>query len=172
MSPGPSYLPSPPFLGLPPRRQGCQADQALRRPLFTSQADTRGAGISPHILQVRELGEAPAGRGRACEGHFCRQVWGRELQGGRGSPRSSPPCSCHRRGPDTGRCCCLAGCPGPPSGLPRLHPGLTLWPCPQPPAPSREDTEPHGRTAAVASRLCFALHGSPRREVLSSPFYR
>ena len=29
------------------------------------------------MLQMGELREAPEGRGRACEGHFLRQVWGR-----------------------------------------------------------------------------------------------
>lgn len=54
-----------------------------------SQADTRGEGISPHVLQMRERGEAPAGRGRACEGHFCGQVWARGLQGA-GDPFAPP----------------------------------------------------------------------------------
>lgn len=134
-----------------------------------SQADTRGAGLSPHVLQMRELGEAPAGRGRACEGHFCGQVWGQGLQGA-GDPPFHPSLLLPQEGPRHG--CCLAGCPGPPSSLPRLHPGLTLWPFPRAPgSPAGKTLRPVGGQR-LWLRGCASPSTQPEGGSLSSPFYR
>ena len=131
--------------------------------LFMSQADTRGQAYLPTSYRWGRSGRHP----RAGAGPAGVTAAGRCGAGGcRGSLWSTPPCSCRRRGPDTARWCCLAGCPGRPPSLPRLRPLLTLQPraCAPPPPLSWEDTVPPGRTVAAASGVVAALGSSRQPE--------
>lgn len=156
-------MPSPPFPGLRPHRQGCQDDRPSRQSLYVTGRHP-GAGIPPHVLQMGALGQAPAGRGRACGGHCCRQVWGRGLQG---VTLVHPSLLLPQEGPRHGQMVLLGGVPwASTQPAPTAASADPAAPCLRPPAPplSWEDTVPPGRTVAAASGVVAALGSSRQPE--------
>lgn len=125
-------MPSPPFPGLRPHRQGCQDDRPSRQSLYVTGRHP-GAGIPPHVLQMGALGQAPAGRGRACGGHCCRQVWGRGLQG---VTLVHPSLLLPQEGPRHGQMVLLGGVPwASTQPAPTAASADPAAPCLRPPAP-------------------------------------
>lgn len=133
-----------------------------------SQANTQGAGISPHVLQMGELGQAPEGRGRACGGHCCRQVRGRGLQG---VTLVHPSLLLPQEGPRHGQMVLLGGVPWastqPAPTAPSADP-VALSLRPPPPKPGRHCACSLGEPWLWRRALwpLLALPGSRRREVL------
>ena len=143
-------MPSPPFPGLRPHRQGCQDDRPSRQSLYVTGRHP-GAGIPPHVLQMGALGQAPAGRGRACGGHCCRQVWGRGLQG---ATLVHPSLLLPQEGPRHGQMVLLGGVPwASTQPAPTAASADPAAPCLRPPAPPLSCPFLNSPSSAGASML-------------------